>query len=350
MINIIDMIGNSDYEGNPVGHPIKVVKLFKELFKAHSLNIILPSNYKEYLPADNYFAFKKRLMRSDIKNKVYNALFKLYYYRKFTKIYKGNLFFINTDIYLLFAMSMIKKSTGTKTFAIVYRDYLLDPSFIKRKIVERAYKNLDYIIMNEIGASSHPLQNNIIFPDYFYVKEYYEMEKTAFKYDFLIMGIISSSKNIENVLSAVFSKKGEFTLKISGRFDDSDRFIRLSEKYKDAAFISIENEYIDENKYKKLLSESKFLVLPYDGKDYADRGSGVFYDALYFKTPVIATDINLFKSLRKREMGILYKSSFEEAIEEIATVDYTKFLSNIQHFCEENSVERYRNELEEALI
>ncbi|GEM_PF-4788280 len=342
MLNIIDLVGNSDTDGNPIGHPIKVITQFRELLKEYDLNIILPSNYRNYITAEHYYKFRKRIMRRDAFSKIYNLIYKSISYLKVLKKYKSSILFINTDIYLLFAIAVFKKKEEHKVFAVVYLDYLKTGSLLKRMLVKRAYRNINLIITNENVARSIATSNKLVVPDYFYIEDQYKIERRNIKFDFLIVGIMSDSKNLEDVLEAVHTKRGLYSLKICGRFDDTQRFKLLADKYNSSGFISIENEYIDDRKYKQLFSETRYLVLPYDVKRHSDRSSGVFYDSMYFKTPVIATRTIAFKVLEERGMGILYNESFSECFDEVDNIKYLEKLKNINVFCQEHSMDKYR--------
>lgn len=287
-IAIVDYIGNSDDSGNPVGHPVKVINDFSKIVTEQNKGlIIIPFNYKEHIKMTNngeisilpfYKDVSKKSKILSIIKRLFNLIVVSYKTRKSDVIW-----FINVDklIYIFLALPFI--STKKRVFVTVYMDYFNSIAGFKNKIFNYLSKiSLKKIENNIITNKKLHYEKSVYIPD-FYINNKTNIIKEK-EIDYLLLGVMNNSKDIEKVIN-IF-KNSDKTLKIIGRFTDDLRFDTCSKMA--SSNISIENRYLSEDEYTKLLANSKYCILPYKEQFYKNRTSGVLLECVFYNTIPIA--------------------------------------------------------------
>ena len=75
--------------------------------------------------------------------------------------------------------------------------------------------------------------------------------------------------------------------------------------------ITIINKYLSDEEYNSMLDSIKYILLPYTD-DYKGTSSGVIYDVLFHKKPVITKHYENFQFVLEYNVGVLYKKTLAE--------------------------------------
>jgi hypothetical protein len=137
-------------------------------------------------------------------------------------------------------------------------------------------------------------------------------------YDFILWGNIEPYKNIINFLEFVKNENYFIDKKIliCGKCS-SENYLREIHALI-TPNITLVNEYLDDNKLAKLISESKFVLFCHSSKSILSSGALVY--SLPFLKPIIAPNVGAFKDYN--DIGLIQTYNNFSEIEEI--------LSNIQ--------------------
>jgi hypothetical protein len=107
---------------------------------------------------------------------------------------------------------------------------------------------------------------------------------------------------------------------------------RLETRYVAEGLISIpdlssqESKNLDSNSYKKLLTRTKTLVLPYDPLRYRSRSSGIFAEALTLGIlPIVPTGTSMSREIAKLNNGVLTSAEFHAELMEGGEIDLSQF-------------------------
>lgn len=170
----------------------------------------------------------------------------------------------------------------------------------------------------------------IVVPDYFYINDLIT-PATDFVYDYGMFGFMGIGKNVELVIDT-FANSDKKVL-IAGRFSSQERFERCQLKCTDN--IKIINRYLSDEEYNCLFSETKMILLPY-AKGYNEHTSGVVLDALFNRKPVVCSNVNAFRFVADKHLGIVYSN--DELSNAIAsnTLTYDQFQKNIELYLREH--------------
>ncbi|MDO4190052.1 MAG: hypothetical protein Q4D29_13795, partial [Lachnospiraceae bacterium] len=100
--------------------------------------------------------------------------------------------------------------------------------------------------------------------------------------------------------------------------------------------------------YNNMISATRCIILPYVDEYYNESSSGVVYDALFAKKPVITRCYEIFKFVRTYKVGILYETlndiDFSEVMNEN---DFLTCKRNIEAYLSDNQA--YAQKLKEFI-
>lgn len=196
------------------------------------------------------------------------------------------LWICSTDFYIfLYLFFSLKRKN--KLILTLYRKNFDGEKFsvVKNYVYKNALKKVSMIVCSDMELEG---VNIPVFhmPDYLYKREYYEEYIGKQKENKVIcLGTMGKNKLLEELVD-VFSQNG-CQLEIRGKFPDEVLFQRLCDKA--TSNIKIENKYISEQEYMKLLSSAKYAILPYDMNMYKERTSGVILESIFLGTIPIAS-------------------------------------------------------------
>jgi len=291
-LTIIDYIGNSDKDGNPIGHPIKTINNYIELFEGiYELQLIVPLNYKSKLSFENIY-----FLNYFQKFKKYNYVLKIInIFRRYNNINKSIklaqnevLWFMNIDFVLF--IYLILNNINKKVIITSYSDEDIKKrhkvlNFFNKTIKKNVESQIDLYITSNPNFNTKKEDKIVYIPDYIYLEKYKYYEKEFETEDYILcIGVMNNSKKLVELVE-VFNKTN-YSLKIVGKFTDLKLLKAIQKNANDN--IEIRNEYVDESDYYKLISKSKYVILPYKKEYYYNRSSGVLLDSIFLRKTVIA--------------------------------------------------------------
>lgn len=174
-------------------------------------------------------------------------------------------------------------------------------------------------------------------PDYAYDNFYYERFLTTKKKEQAVcLGTMNEKKLLRESVEAF--KKNGYPLYIAGQFLSVETFQYLNSIKGNN--IIIENRFIENEEYYKLMAESKYCLVPYDAEFYKNRTSGVIQESLFCRTiPISHKEILEFanvdgigyeklddlKKINLREINIEdFRQKYDEEINGIYKYDAVK--------------------------
>jgi hypothetical protein len=259
--------------------------------------IVLPFSIKE---KDNRFIFL-------IKGMI-NVLY--------TFSFKSNIIiFQNQFLSPLYYTLSFFKPKNKKIFTIQYQNPLNSQRPNERHFFKKVIHNIDGIISSLNFKKSLPNVRFFQLPDYFPVVDKSEKVNLNKSIDILSIGTVNNSKDLEMV--AKFSKNSSLKIVIAGKFFDKKRKYNLEILSNNK--IEFIDEYISNDRFKTLIRNSKFVILPYKANHYNSISSGIVYEALYNFSPVIVPDLDSFNFIKQFKLGVVYKSTLLELSSEIFT-------------------------------
>lgn len=287
MLKLVDYIGNSDNDGNPVGHPTKIIYEYYDLLKEQiDIQLTIPKNYKSKLNVKDQIEFLNyyiNIFECSYIGRIKNIIKKFLNIRKIFAL-SGNvdiLWFVNIDwaifVYLLFHKP--KQKIYITQYNLFYKENMSIKNKFLYYISKRASKKIHCVISsNEKVINQYENDKVINIPDYFNNINIFNEYKSCDKKDVvLLIGTMMQSKDIEGAVE-VF-KKIDIDFHIVGKFSDLNRYERLRQNVKNNANIKIINKNLDYNEYYSIMSNAKYILLPYKREHYLNRTSGVLIES-----------------------------------------------------------------------
>lgn len=342
---IADIIGKYDkITGQPFGHYLNFFEQYSELLgKDYEVIVTASHRYKEFLSnKTNFiplnFEIEYKLTRSKIR-RLFNTTKQILNLVRVLSI-KSDILLLQSPDSLLPLLPLAFFFGKKKIYIVFYKDLLQDGSALKRKAKKFLFslyrKKISGVISGiEKVAKSYKLPY-IVLPDYLKLNTAKNVKNSNMKYDVAVLGINSRSKDLIDVVNSF--RNTNYKVIIAGKFVDQSFF----EEVKSLATenIQIVNEYIDRKKYQEILSNSRFIALPYKPDVYKLQSSGIFYEAIYNSKPVICSDTSFFKIVREKNLGFVYTKTIAESLKIINNKDYYKEItSNIEKFTTEILIE-----------
>lgn len=334
-ISIIDYIGNSNKDGKPIGHLIKIVNQYIDYFKDNAIiDLYVPYNYNVYVDSSNIHSVINMKCHIDITEKskfkkILNSIKKFINIQKvFNKNKSDILFFINMDVMLGMALILyhfaIKKKF--KIWVVLYQEEYLVGSKLKKKI-----QNISLSILKKMSDCLILTNENLKFknknilyiPDYCYDDKIYSKYKSIKKLNQIVcVGTMNESKELKELVEFIGSSQIKLKLIIKGNFSDKSLFEEIYNKKNEN--IVVEDIVLDENEYYKLIAESKFVIIPYKQEHYTNKTSGILQETIFLNSIPIAPNFLLnFNNVK----GIGY-----DKINEIETLLNTDLIIPNQDF------------------
>lgn len=288
-IAIVDYIGNSDEFGNPIGHPIKVIQDYYNLLEEDvEIKLIIPSNYRGKIQLKNenesiYLDYFMNMLSYSKLGKLKNIIGRILNLRNVFKDSKDCeiIWFINIDkilyLYLYIVKVKCRSDIWITQYSMIYKENGSAKDKLLKRISDRVYDRFKFIL--SYNKKVMETYNNILkIPDYFYNEEQFEIYKNNIKKNEVIaIGTILESKDFEGIVNEF--KNININLNIVGKFHDKDRFKKLKEMAKHAENIKIEDLDLTYDKYYEMMSQYKYVILPYKKENYFQRTSGVLIEA-----------------------------------------------------------------------
>ena len=327
---IIADISGFSYRGMPSAHYWKVARDYYFLLKNDFITSIAgPKIYGKLL--NDYPLKTLRYKIQGLKSyNVFENIKKIFYeICNFKQVLAHN-----PDIIIFQSCGFLSLIIGLIIFKPKKRIYIMQytnrlDSGIYRKLYNYAKQRIEGTITGLYEVGQMYSDRVIVMPDYIYIEDTFQKNQSRIKYDFLVCGIMFPEKDIEQVVE-VFSKM-KFKVKISGYFHSKERFNLLKSIASDN--IEIDDRYLSNKEYNLLIKQSKFVILPYK-EHYNDATSGVVYDAIFRRKPIITKALNGMEFVRESNIGFLYKKNIKEFFD--TDYDYNELIKNIDIFLKQN--------------
>jgi glycosyltransferase involved in cell wall biosynthesis len=191
------------------------------------------------------------------------------------------LWFVNIDWTLFLYLGIC----GKKTNKLIVTTYCDKDKFMRKfvgSIIARGLKEIDLIIATNPNLSFE--EKSIFIPDFYYHDFYKKYEMLERSEDVLIIGTIRREKNVEQAFR-VF-KDNDLPLNIAGQFYEQKLYQQLRKDQVNK--IKIRNERISDDEYYGLIGSAKYVMLPYNMKEYETTTSGVLLECMFLNAVPIA--------------------------------------------------------------
>lgn len=118
----------------------------------------------------------------------------------------------------------------------------------------------------------------MLIPDYAYDEDFYKNYRCeARKRRAVCLGTMNEKKQIREVVET-FSEMG-YPLYVAGQFASDEPYENVLKIKGDN--VTVENRFVENDEYYRLLSESEYCIIPYDAGFYKNRTSGVIQECLF---------------------------------------------------------------------
>ncbi len=279
MINLVNVVNSLDDKEAPVGHELKVLGDYSELF-GKSVQVIAAKEYisgkGKNLPYCIYAGKRK-----------WAALKILCNYFVSLAAAKGRyLIYTVTPEELLWGIALYKGRK--KVIAVTYEHWdmyisnnLADKP-IRRALVKRGLSRLNGCIVT--NALYRPKVPYVRIPDYYITDEIKKYHRDGTEKGCVCLGEMRNGKDILGLVRVM--GKTDIPLMIAGSFQDKELYRRV--KRIQADNVTIEDRNLPYDVYLKYLSECRYVVLPYDARRYDGKTSGVLLEGIFMGAVPVA--------------------------------------------------------------
>lgn len=299
-VYLIEYQGRCDENGIPVGHAPKVISEYYNFIKDYcDVTVLAPKTFSNVLSdsgIDNTVILPRHIVmkgQTPFIEKITNKLGMFKNIKEAIKLADKdgdvNLWFFNVEYYIMLYFFLHKKPKHKVTLTMFIDGYHAGENAsiknkiingIKQKIFESAQKKFDLIISTGEKFKYKNCKNEFI-PDYYYIDEIYDKYNDVNKSDYAVcLGTMGRGKQLRELVDTF--NRIRYKLNISGRFYDKELFKELKAAANEN--ITINDTYLSNEEYLKLLSEAKYTVLPYPENCYSHQTSGVMQEAIFLKT------------------------------------------------------------------
>lgn len=285
--------GRCDENGTAVGHAPKVLGAYHALIRERFATEVFAPRciLKAAAPESTKGA---KVLRHCIVMKGRNSLFtkianKLRMFANIRSVFlytkADKIWFFNTEFYLMLYLALFGNH-GKEIYVTMFLDGYHGGivAKIKQKIFEKAQKKMKCVISSGPRFQFKNAEQ-VFLPDYPYEEEAYAAYRKLPKEEYAVcIGTMGAEKEIEELVEC-FSKNG-YPLQIAGRFYDKERLKKLREA---AGYrVNIRDENLAGEEYLTMLAKARFVVLPYQPKQYGNQTSGVLQEAVFLDTVPIS--------------------------------------------------------------
>lgn len=346
MIIIADYIGHCDINGEPIGHPIKVINETSMLLETITeIGVAAPSKHLKQINKENLeqIITLKNSVCAFSKDKLGNFKKKWGNLRYiFNNCKNDYVWFINVDFSLFLFLLLSKKKKVLITFCY---NPLKGVDRWRKRVIEAVLKKVDLIIVTNQNFLKTIPGEKIFIPDYYYVDTIYNKYLCKEKKDKMAcLGTMGETKKLESLVDIMNNQTTQ--LLIAGNF--SQNISRFKYLCKSAATnVRILNSYLENDEYYKIIAESKYIVLPYDMNLYDERTSGILLEAIFLHSiPIAPQKLLEYNSIQ----GIGYKTIDEiPSLLENNSINESIILNNEYLIKHVFSIKSIRNQLKEKL-
>lgn len=331
---IIADISSFSSNGHLIGHWPQVAQLYmKALQDSYDVKVAGSELYNSYFSNQDLIVLpysNQGLVELGMKEKI----------KKIRREIKNCLMVLNGDdpdilfqssgfTSIIITLTLFGRKIKNKNIFLIEYGYYINNK-IDRFFFRHAKKHINGILVSKDDVGRKYNCPYCVIPDYLYFED--PASKGAIKniqYDFAVVGTMNSSKDLASVVRAF--RNTSYRVIIAGFFRDRESLRTL--KCQATKNITIKDQYLDDAEYSSIIEKSRFCLLPYK-ETYNNISSGVVYDYLFRKKPVIAKRLSSFQFIEDNRLGILYDTSPAEAIESIRSLNYDLCVKHIEMFLE----------------
>lgn len=322
-------------DGKGFGHYTKVAKMYNEMLKGNADVIIAGGSlYSEMIDSNHIILlpFNTEVDKlSGFCNRIISKVRILINCLCLFKSVTDEIIVCQPYSFICLMIGIILKGKGKNIYLIEYKNELHGISAILYKAAKPKIKGI--ICPSEAVGRNYEISYMVV-PDYIYYDGCVKKQSVDRnpKYDIGMVGLMSDGKDIEDIVNTYSNTN--IRVLIAGYFGDKERLNRLIKQKTDN--IEIIDGYLTDDEYEDFFDKVKYVVLPY--KDYyKEASSGVVFDILFHRKPVITKKYQNFEFIEDYNMGILYENSLKEVGLDFVSLDQFSFYrNNINRYLNDN--------------
>jgi len=173
---------------------------------------------------------------------------------------------------------------------------------------------------------------SIVIPDYVYTckQQISYLTYDERKYDVCMLGNIYRDKGTLEALQYLVGKG--LKIIVAGKVGEPDLEDQIKTIAQSDSKVDLRIGYLPVNEYHEILGNSKYCMLNYRGR-YNDHTSGVVYDALFHRTPVLATDTASTRMVKDYGLGVTFSNINDMSYSKIRDIaSYADYQKNIDAY------------------
>lgn len=333
---IIADISSIKVENKIFGHYGKVALMYKKMLKNENFDFFIAGGpiYKNSYKEINCLELPYDYNLDKLSNKIGKVYFKMHSTLNGIKLFfnaKNSIVICQPYSFISWMLSILFASRTTDIYLIEYRNEL--NKSINKLMYFFARKKIKGVICSSDDVGKAYGLPYIVVPDYIYCENKLHNKSYSPQYDFGMVGIMSNGKDIDDVIYT-FSNTN-YKVLIAGYFHNKERYQKILDKKTDN--IEVVNKYLSNEEYEAFFDNVKYVLLPY-AEYYKNASSGVIYDILFHRKPVITKDYPNFEFVKKYNIGVLYNKSLKELdFKLLNQEDFSESMqNNIDEFLIEN--------------
>lgn len=288
MISLIDYINSVDENGKATGHGVKVVNEYISIINQEIVEVIASSEYLENIDLQDKATVKLDFVSFsgtlNFTKKIQQIINKLRNINKSIKSRDGDIvWFTNIDWVLYLYLALWKKKK--KVIVTTYKDMFVCNTFsdkVKKYLIEKAIRKIDLMVATNKNIKYDC--KTVYVPDFYFNEMYLKYEDVIKKNEVLMIGTMGNNKDIETLVDQF--KNINMKLNIVGKFYSEDRYKNLMDIKSEN--VNIANRRLSDKEYYDLLSQYKYVVLPYKMSNYEKATSGILLESIFLNLVVIA--------------------------------------------------------------
>ncbi len=301
---IIADVKSVNVRGKSPGHYFTVADNYSTIFRNNGICIKVAGGpvYQEAFSDVELLPYDVVNEESTIISKIKIMLnMKRLFKKKATVILQSNA--VATS-YLGIALFASKKNP---VYMIQYNTMGLD-SFVKRCLYRLAYPKIaGMICTGELIGRAYKKPYCVV-PDYIYTKDVHLSERSAYRYDICMVGLICEDKGVLEAIEALVHTN--YKVFVGGKVSSDILKENIEKAAQNHENITMKLGYLSDAEFETAITSSKYCLLNYSDA-YSEHSSGVVYDVLFSGTPIIARKCKFLDFIDEWKVGYMYKDIHE---------------------------------------
>lgn len=332
---IIADIKSNNYNGTCTGHYFAVARNYLEIFRNKIHTLVAGGPIYKRAFASEYESLPFDTIQPDKTPWISKWHYLLNAKTLFRKAKGATLVLQQNGVASSFLAIFLFYRQDCRLFLIQYNSEGIS-SFGKRLLYRLARKKIDGIICpNEQVGQDFGIPYCVV-PDYIYNNNQKQqgIPYSEKRYDVCFVGRIEDEKGVIEVARKIAGTK--FKMIIAGRVHNKEQEKELIAIKNTCNNITLQLEYISDNVYQQIISNSRFCILNYQG-EYSRRSSGVVLDIIFANVPIIGKQCLALDFIAQYQIGSLYQDLNSLDLDaEITKNRYEQYITNIALYKEEH--------------